>query len=288
MKRTLLLNPPSFQDFDGGAGSVIRPPRSYFVLVSHLAVLPAGLIPNSLVVDAPPENLTVSQVADLAPNFELAVLFTTKPSFQHDLATVSSLKEKNPKLIVGMLGPQVSILPQESLAAGPQVDFVARREFDYAVTEAAQGRPWDKIMGISYRANGSIRHNPDRPFVEDLDALPMVTEIYHRDLTMEHYQIPYLRYPYVSFYTGGCLPIASPHAPRLSPADATGFAASNVVAEVRLPWNSFLKPPKFSLTMIPLPPTANGPANSAANSVNSNSSGPPLPESIPLMKLSKP
>ena len=33
----------------------------------------------------------------------------------------------------------------------------------------------------------------------------MVTEIYHRDLTMEHYEIPYLRYPYVSFYTGrGC------------------------------------------------------------------------------------
>ena len=41
--------------------------------------------------------------------------------------------------------------------------------------------------------------------IEDLDALPMVTEIYHRDLTMEHYEIPYLRYPYVSFYTGrGC------------------------------------------------------------------------------------
>jgi hypothetical protein len=37
------------------------------------------------VVDAPPENLTVSQVADLATDFELAVLFTSQPSFARGL-----------------------------------------------------------------------------------------------------------------------------------------------------------------------------------------------------------
>jgi hopanoid biosynthesis associated radical SAM protein HpnJ len=206
MKRTLLLNPPSFQDFDGGAGSRYQATREVtsFWYPTWLCY-PAGLIPGSRVVDAPPENLTVSQVAALAPDFELAVLFTTSPSFRHDLDTVTRLKEHNPKLQVGMVGPQVSVLAAESLAAGPQLDFVVRREFDYTVYELAQDRPWEEILGLSYRKNGGIHHNPERPLVEDLDSLPFVTDIYHRDLTLEHYQIPYLRYPYVSFYTGrGC------------------------------------------------------------------------------------
>ena len=237
MKRTLLLNPPSFQDFDGGAGSRYQATREVtsFWYPTWLCYS-AGLIPESRVVDAPPENLTVSQVADLARDFELAVLFTSQPSFAHDLATVSELKAKNPNLQVGMVGPQVSILAQESLAAGPQLDFVARREFDYTVTELAQSRPWGEIQGLSYRADGRIHHNPDRPLIEDLDALPMVTEIYHRDLTMEHYVIPYLRYPYVSFYTGRGCPGHCVYC--LWPQTFTGRrfrvrSVANVVAEVR-------------------------------------------------------
>jgi hopanoid biosynthesis associated radical SAM protein HpnJ len=206
MKRTLLLNPPSFQDFDGGAGSRYQATREVtsFWYPTWLCY-PAGLIPGSRVVDAPPENLTVSQVAAMGSDFELAVLFTTSPSFRHDLETVTRLKEHNPGLQVGMVGPQVSVLAAESLAAGPQLDFVVRREFDFAVCELAQNRPWEEILGLSYRKNGVIHHNPERPYIEDLDNLPFVTDIYHRDLTIEHYQIPYLRYPYVSFYTGrGC------------------------------------------------------------------------------------
>jgi hopanoid biosynthesis associated radical SAM protein HpnJ len=237
MKRTLLLNPPSFQGFDGGAGSRYQATREVtsFWYPTWLCY-PAGLIPGSRVVDAPPENLTVPQVAALAPDFDLAVLFTTSPSFPNDLETVSRLKEQNPELKVGLVGPQVSILAQESLEAGPQVDFVARREFDYAILEAAQDRPFKDILGISYRQNGRIHHNPDRPFVEDLDALPFVTEIYHRDLNIEHYEIPYLRYPYVSFYTGRGCPSHCVYC--LWPQTFTGRryrvrSAANVVAEVK-------------------------------------------------------
>lgn len=237
MKRTLLLNPPSFQDFDGGAGSRYQATREVtsFWYPTWLCY-PAGLIPQSRVVDAPPQNLTVAQVAGLAPDFELAVLFTTSPSFRHDLTTLAHLKEKNPQLRVGLVGPQVSILPQASLEAGLQVDFVARREFDHTVLEVAQGRPLNKILGLSYRKNGRIHHNPDRPFLKDLDALPFVTEIYHRDLEMERYQIPYLRYPYVSFYTGRGCPHTCVYC--LWPQTFTGRryrvrSVANVAAEVR-------------------------------------------------------
>ena len=120
--------------------------------------------------------------------------------------------------------------------AGPQVDFIARREFDYTILELAQALPWNEIQGLSYRVNGQIRHNPDRPFIEDLDALPFVTEIYHRDLTMERYLIPYLRHPYVSIYTGRGCPSHCVFC--LWPQTFTGHryrvrSVDNVVAEVR-------------------------------------------------------
>jgi hopanoid biosynthesis associated radical SAM protein HpnJ len=237
MKRTLLLNPPSFQDFDGGAGSRYQATREVvsFWYPTWLCY-PAGLIPESRVVDAPPENMAVEEVVTLARDFDLVVIFTSNASFSADIATVSRLKDENPRLLAGLVGPQVTILPEESLTAAPQVDFVARREFDYTLLEIARGKPWEDILGLSYRQNGRIRHNDDRPFIEDLDALPFVTEIYHRDLRMENYKIPYLRYPYLSIYTGrGC-----PHhcVYCLWPQTFTGRryrvrSVPNVVAEVR-------------------------------------------------------
>jgi|UniRef100_A0A7C3WH20 hopanoid biosynthesis associated radical SAM protein HpnJ len=237
MKRTLLLNPPSFQDFDGGAGSRYQATREVtsFWYPTWLCY-PAGLIPESRVVDAPPENLTIDQVAALAKDFDLAVLFTTSASFRRDVETIQRLKDENPRLLAGLVGPQVSILAEESLAAAPAVDFVARREFDFTIAEVAQGLPLADIRGLSYRDRGDIRHNPDRPYIKDLDALPFVVDIYRRDLNIEHYNIPYLRYPYVSFYTGrGC-----PHhcIYCLWPQTFTGRryrvrSVANVVSEVR-------------------------------------------------------
>ena len=48
-------------------------------------------------------------------------------------------------------------------------------------------------------------HTPDRPQIQDLDALPHVTDVYYRDLDPRRYNVPFLLYPYVSLYTTrGC------------------------------------------------------------------------------------
>ena len=50
-----------------------------------------------------------------------------------------------------------------------------------------------------------IVHNADRAILENMDALPFVTPVYQRDLTIENYFIGYLKHPYISIYTGrGC------------------------------------------------------------------------------------
>jgi hopanoid biosynthesis associated radical SAM protein HpnJ len=97
------------------------------------------------------------------------------------------------------------VLPERSLRDCAELDFICRKEFDYSVVEFAQGKPISEILGISYLKDGAIVHNPDRPQMQDLDAMPHVTDVYKRDLDVTRYNVPFLLNPFVSLYTTrGC------------------------------------------------------------------------------------
>jgi hopanoid biosynthesis associated radical SAM protein HpnJ len=203
MRKTLFLNPPSFEGFDGGAGSR-REVRSFYY-PTWLAQ-PAALVPGSRLVDAPARGLSLDDVLPLADDHELAVLHTSAPSFRHDIRVAEALREKNPHLQIGMVGAHVSVDAQQALEATRAVDFVAADEFDFTVKEIAEGRPLAEVAGLSYRVNGSFARTQPRPTLEDMDTLPHVADVYKRDLVIEDYYTGYLFHPYVSFYTGrGCL-----------------------------------------------------------------------------------
>ena len=204
--KTLFLHPPSFEGFDGGAGSRYQARREIrsFWYPTWLAQ-PAALVPGSRLVDAPPDGLTLEDVVPLADDYELAVLHTSTPSFAHDVKVAEALKARNPALRVGFVGAHVAVHAEESLRASRAIDFVARTEFDFTIKDVAEARPYSSILGLSYRQNGDIRHMPERPVLEDMDSLPYVVDVYRRDLTVERYVIGYLLHPYVSLYTGrGC------------------------------------------------------------------------------------
>src|SRR5690349_9178896 len=207
MMKTLFLHPPSFDGFDGGAGSRYQAKREIrsFWYPTWLAQ-PAAFLPDSKLVDAPPARLKLDQVLPLAREYELAVLHTSTPSFASDVRVAEALKDTNPKLKIGFVGAKVAVEPGDSLSASAAVDFVAREEFDLTIKEVAEGRPYDAIDGLSFRSpSGGIAHNRDRAVLEEMDRLPFVTEVYKRDLRAEDYFIGYLKHPYVSLYTGrGC------------------------------------------------------------------------------------
>jgi hopanoid biosynthesis associated radical SAM protein HpnJ len=99
----------------------------------------------------------------------------------------------------------VSVLPEKSLRDCPEIDFVCRKEFDYAVVDYAKGKLLADIPGVSFLKDGKVVHNPDAPQIQNLDALPHVTEVYKRDLDVTKYNVPFLLNPYVSLYTTrGC------------------------------------------------------------------------------------
>ncbi len=204
--RTLFLNPPSFEGFDGGAGSrwpASREIESYWYPV--WLCYPAGMIPDSTVVDAPPHKITIEQTVAMAPNYELLVLFTSTPGFHVDVRIAEMMKGLNPGLKVAFVGPHVTVRPEESMRASAAIDFVVKREFDYQIRDYAMGKPLEEIPGVVFRKGDGFQHNPESSPIEDLDALPWVSKVYKRDLDFRRYTVPFLLQPYVSFYTSrGC------------------------------------------------------------------------------------
>lgn len=213
--KTLFLQAPSYEGFDGGAGSRFQTKREIrsFWYPTWL-VQPAALVEGSRVVDAPADDLTLEATLDIAQQYELVIIHTSSPSFQSDIQFCEHLKRRRSTILVGMIGAKVAVDPHGSLAASEALDFVCREEFDFTCLEISQGLPFESIPGLSYRLpDGGIMHNDARPILEDMDRLPFVSPIYKRDLTPEHYFSGYLKHPYLSLYTGAA---ASPAARSVS------------------------------------------------------------------------
>jgi hopanoid biosynthesis associated radical SAM protein HpnJ len=207
MMKTLFLQPPSFDGFDGGAGSRYQARREIksFWFPTWLAQ-PAALVPDSTLIDAPPAKLTMADVLPHAKTHQLLIIHTSTPSFANDVKVAEAFKAENPEMLIGFVGAKVAVQPEESLARAKVLDFVAGNEFDFTIKEIAEGRPLAEVDGIMYRAaDGSLVKNKDRAILHDMDQLPFVTEAYKKHLRIEDYFIGYLLHPYISIYTGrGC------------------------------------------------------------------------------------
>jgi len=205
--RTLFLQAPSFEGFDGGAGSRYQAKRE---IKSHwyptwLAQL-AAMVPDSKLIDAPPHGITLDQIVPQAKDFDLVVMHSSTPTFASDIATARALKNVNPKLKIGLVGANVAIDPKRSIEKAEPIDFVTAKDYDFTIRDVAQGKDFAEIAGLCYRDNnGDIQETAARTTLTDMDELPFVTPVYQRDLKIENYFIGYLKHPYISFYSGrGC------------------------------------------------------------------------------------
>jgi hopanoid biosynthesis associated radical SAM protein HpnJ len=207
MMKTLFLNPPSFDGFDGGAGSRYQARREVtsFWYPTWLAQ-PAALVPGARLLDCPPHNVGKDECLRIAKDYEHVIIHTSTPSLKNDCKVAEAIKARRPDTKIGFVGAHAAVLPTETLKASPAIDWVGRKEFDFTCKEVAEGRDLATIDGLSYRnAEGKIIHNKEREMIQDMDLLPWVADVYKRDLRIENYFIGYLLHPYVSLYTGrGC------------------------------------------------------------------------------------
>ena len=68
-------------------------------------------------------------------------------------------------------GYHPTAIPDELLSY-KQVDIVVRGEGELTMRELVQRGSPEGVLGISYKENNKVIHNPDRPLIEDLDSLP--------------------------------------------------------------------------------------------------------------------
>lgn len=206
MMKSLFLNPPSYDGFDGGAGARYqckREIRSFWYPV--WLAQPAALIPGSRLIDAPPRGLSLDDVLPLANDYELLILYTSTPTFPSDVKVAEEFKAANSKLLIGFCGAHVAVNNRMTVVASDAIDFVCGNEFDFTIKEIAEGRSLSEVYGITYKSNGQVIVNPEREILEDMDLLPWVTDVYERDLVVEDYYNGYMLHPYMSLYTGrGC------------------------------------------------------------------------------------
>jgi anaerobic magnesium-protoporphyrin IX monomethyl ester cyclase len=210
-----LLNPPFHKKYS-------RSQRSPAVIKSGVMYYPiwlayaAGVLEKAgfgvQLVDAPArgfdQKVVLQQIDEFKPR--LIVLDTSTPSIENDLRIAESIHAKIPNAYIVLVGPHVTALPDEVLSTSSAVNIVARGEYDYTLRDIAEcledNCDLSAIEGISYRNHdGSIMHNPERPFIKNLDEIPFVSEVYKRHLIIEDYFYSITRYPEVAILTGrGC------------------------------------------------------------------------------------
>jgi len=141
---------------------------------------------------------------------DILVCATSTPSIHSDLSVATLAKSVHPDIVTVFVGVHVSADPVRSLEACAEADAVVIGEYDQTLVDfaetAASGRSgWHGIKGLAWREGSTVHVNEKRPYIEDLDSLPMVADVYHKYLNFKDYFYSIARWPEVTLITGrGC------------------------------------------------------------------------------------
>lgn len=140
-------------------------------------------------------------VGEEQPDF--VVLDSTTPSIFSDIDCCRIVK-KHSRAAVIMVGPHVSVLPEETLKnARGAVDVACLGEYDYTVRDVVRAYPAvDGVAGIAFLRDGKAIFTLPRELIGNLDELPFPAW-HHLDL-MRYFDGGKL-YPYIDIISGrGC------------------------------------------------------------------------------------
>lgn len=217
--KVCFINPPFKPEY----GKFSRESRSPSIGHSGVLYYPLWLIYAACVaekngfdvafIDAPAKQLTQEQtlvrVEKEAADARLFVFDTSTPSIYSDVAFAGTIKTRYPEAFTLLVGTHPSAVPDGTMAISTQIDALARHEYDYIVRDTAialrDGMDLSSVLGLTYRKNGSIVHNPDAAHITDLDEIPYASEFIKRRLCVTDYVFPAAAFPAIQLFTGrGC------------------------------------------------------------------------------------
>ncbi len=224
----LLVNPPS-PNRDPYIRDVHRVGRNsregtiwpQTALAQLAAMFPAEM--SIRILDCIAERMSWAEferrLAELRPRYYITQ--ATAPTITNDMRGVFLAKSLG--AVTMAVGTHVSPAAGDTLAAFPALDFVLRGEPEETARELVQflesvrRRPGDAqrrlspwlaepaladVQGLAYRRDNEVVINADRPFIADLDSLPLPR---HELLPLDKYRLPIVGGRYTFVVTGrGC------------------------------------------------------------------------------------
>lgn len=213
--KILLLNPPFLNKFSKSSRSpaVTKSATIYFPLWLSYA---AGVLDKKgydlKLIDGPArcisKEVCLEEIKAFNPDF--VVVDTSTASINNDLAYTETIKKALPKVKTCLVGTHVSATVKEILPkCAAYVDFIARHEYDYTLPEIAEAIAGKKaladVKGISYCENGELKETPNREYIQNLDELPFVSEVYKKYLNYKDYFYAHVNFPTISIFSSrGC------------------------------------------------------------------------------------
>jgi anaerobic magnesium-protoporphyrin IX monomethyl ester cyclase len=147
-------------------------------------------------VDAVAGKNGVDEILDVvaAERPDLLYVAAGTSTLWRDLAFLARAKAASPGTATAVMGTHVSARPDDGFA-GPGADFLVRGEPEATCADLARAVRGDvacnDVAGLSWRDGSRVVHNPLRPLIAELDALPHPARRFFRPY---HYDPPFMRH----------------------------------------------------------------------------------------------
>jgi radical SAM superfamily enzyme YgiQ (UPF0313 family) len=105
-------------------------------------------------------------------------------NIEETLSLCQDFKKISPQCLIILGGPEVSYDAATFLQEHPGIDYIVRGEGEITLRQLLgqilEEKSIDEIKGITYRYQGQVKENPDRPLITNLGSLPSP---FRRDFT---------------------------------------------------------------------------------------------------------
>jgi len=174
MAKCLLINPSYKASYGSSKVSIIDPIFPTVALLS-LAAMAEKHGHQVEVLDLSYDQYDWRKVEERIKKYSPDIVgMTGTTPLMNQIRDISvMIKRQFANIVVVAGGSHVSALPKESLCES-MLDIVIAGEGEITFAEILDGIPLKNILGIYYRdQNGEIQKNPPRPFIANLDDLPL-------------------------------------------------------------------------------------------------------------------
>jgi len=124
-----------------------------------------------MILDTKAANLSLKQTKEKIEEFKPDLVGLTVPvtsAIDTVLKYAKIAKKYGCTTVIGGWHPTLAV---ERTLSSPWIDILVRGEGEFTFRELIEKGAPENVNGLSYKKDGQIKHNPDRPFLKNLDEL---------------------------------------------------------------------------------------------------------------------